>query len=117
MALGLQRTDRRPARGVLAMSTYLPDVEGVDVRLGPRRSAQPVLVQHGTEDPLIPVERGRDAGAAALEAHGVPVVYGEYPMAHQVALESVQQAHAWLDAVRAGERRPSRSPRTRPNRS
>jgi thioredoxin 1 len=33
----------------------------------------------------------------------VPVVYTEYPMAHQVAMESVQQARGWLDAVRAGE--------------
>ena len=32
------------------------------------------------------------------------MVFAEYPMGHEVALESVQQAHAWLDAVRAGER-------------
>ena len=83
------------------MSTYLPDVEGVEYDWTAAKS-QPVLVQHGTEDPLIPVERGRDL-ARTLEANGVPVVYGEYPMAHQVALESVQQGHAWLDAVRAGE--------------
>ena len=34
----------------------------------------------------------------------MPVVYREYPMEHQVALESVQQARSWLDAVVAGER-------------
>jgi thioredoxin 1 len=33
----------------------------------------------------------------------VPIVYTEYPMEHQVALEGVQQARAWLDAVVAGE--------------
>src|SRR4029079_5881287 len=101
LALGLQRTDRARPAAILAMSTYLPDVEGVEYDWAAARS-QPVLVQHGTEDPLIPVERGRDL-ARTLEANGVPVVYGEYPMAHQVALESVQQGHEWLDAVRAGE--------------
>jgi thioredoxin len=101
VALGLQRTDRARPAAVLAMSTYLPEVDGVDYDWAAAK-AQPVLAQHGTEDPLIPVDRGR-ALARTLEAHGVPVVYGEYPMGHQVALESVQQARAWLDAVRAGE--------------
>ncbi len=41
---------------------------------------------------------------ARLGAAGVPVVYREYPMAHQVALESVQDAMAWLALVLAGER-------------
>jgi thioredoxin 1 len=30
-------------------------------------------------------------------------VYDEYPMGHAVALESLQAAKAWLDAVRAGD--------------
>ena len=101
VALGLQRTERARPAAVLAMSTYLPEVDGVDYDW-PAAKAQPVLVQHGTEDPLIPVDRGRSM-ARTLEGHGVPVVYGEYPMGHQVALESVQQAKGWLDAVRAGE--------------
>src|SRR5262249_56737413 len=42
--------------------------------------------------------------ARELEEHGVPLVYTEYPMEHQVALESVQRAHGWLDDVVAGER-------------
>jgi thioredoxin 1 len=101
VALGLQRTDRARPAAILAMSTYLPDIEGVEYDWAAAKS-QPVLVQHGTEDPLIPVERGRDL-ARTLEANGVPVVYGEYPMGHQVALESVQQAHEWLGRVRSGE--------------
>ena len=42
--------------------------------------------------------------AARAGILGLPVVFAEYPMGHEVALESVQQAQAWLDAVRAGER-------------
>ena len=46
--------------------------------------------------------------------HGVPTVFSEYPMGHQVALESVQEGRAWLDAVRAGEKPARRSPNRRP---
>jgi thioredoxin 1 len=102
VALGLRRSDRPHPAGVLALSGYLPEMEGLEYDWDAAR-AIPVLVQHGTEDPLIPVERGR-ALATTLMDHGVPVVYGEYPMGHAVALESVQAAKAWLDAVVAGER-------------
>ncbi len=77
-------------------------VPGTRLRLA-RRGDVPFLVQHGTEDPLIAVKNGREL-ARTLEAHNVPVVYSEYPMAHQVALEGVQEANKWLDAIRSGER-------------
>jgi len=62
----------------------------------------PVLLQHGTDDPMIPAARARDLAAALVE-HDVPTVFSEYPMAHEVALESMQQGRAWLDAIRAGD--------------
>jgi thioredoxin len=103
LALGLRRSDRDHPAGILAMSTYLPEMEGLEYDWDAAREI-PVLVQHGAHDPLIPVARGR-ALARTLQSHGVPVVYGEYPMQHQVALESVREAAQWLDAVVAGERR------------
>jgi thioredoxin len=102
LALGLRTSDRPHPAGVIALSTYLPDVPGVDFDWDAARGI-PVLVQHGTEDPLIPVEQGRKV-AKTLVDHDVPVVYGEYPMAHQVAVESVQRAHEWLLAVSDGEK-------------
>ena len=68
----------------------------------------PVLVQHGTLDPMVPIERGRKV-TADLTSRGLAVRHLEYPMEHQLALESVQDAHGWLDAVVAGER-PSSPP-------
>ena len=100
VALGLRRSDRPHPLGVLAMSPVAPD--GIDFDWDAAASV-PVLVQHGTDDPLVPVARGR-ALATELMDHGVPVVYQEYPMGHAVALESVQAAKAWLDTVVAGER-------------
>jgi thioredoxin 1 len=95
LALALGPGDRDRPRGVLAMSPALPgpldEVEG----------KVPVLVQHGTHDPLVPVQRSRDL-ARSLRERGVPAVYREYPMEHQVALESLQDARAWVDEVLAG---------------
>jgi thioredoxin len=100
LAVGLGAGARTRPAGVLAMSPFVPpallelDVEGVaDVA---------VLLQHGTEDPMIPVAGSRDLAHRLADA-GLPVVYGEYPMGHEVSLESAQQAAAWLAAVRTGE--------------
>jgi thioredoxin len=101
LALALRRSERPHPAAVLAMSPAAPALDALDPDWEAAK-AMSVLVQHGTEDPLVPVQRSRDL-ARTLESHGVPVTYTEYPMAHQVALESVQQGRDWLDAVRAGE--------------
>ncbi len=102
LALALRRSDKPHPAAVLAMSPALPGLTDVIDPDWEAAKAMPVLIQHGSEDPLVAVQRSRDL-ARDLESHGAPVVYPEYPMAHQVALESVQQARGWLDAVRAGE--------------
>src|SRR5215475_2558319 len=97
LALGLYaapdgRSRVRPS-GVLAMSPF--------AMTGPLDDAArevPVLVQHGTNDPLIPVQRSRDL-ARDLRGFGVPTVYREYPMEHQVAIEGLRDARGWLDDV------------------
>lgn len=90
---------RRPA-GVLALSPFLPSPDVLPA--GPALAVDvPVMIQHGTHDPLVPVKRSRDL-ARALTAAGAPVVFGEYPMEHQVALESIEAARGWIDAVVGG---------------
>jgi thioredoxin 1 len=87
---------------VLAMSAFVP-TETLDDEVDWDAAASiPVLLQHGTNDPMIPAQRARDL-AQVLAEHEVPLVFTEYPMAHEVALESMQQARGWLDAIRAGE--------------
>ncbi|MFN8034362.1 MAG: thioredoxin [Acidimicrobiia bacterium] len=112
VALALRRSDRPHPAGVLAMSPAGAYLDLLDTDWDAAADV-PLLVQHGTHDPLVPVKRSRDL-ARELVAHGVPVVYGEYPMEHQVALESVQQGRAWLDRVRAGERPAEAPPEDRP---
>jgi len=97
LALGPE-VQTRPL-GVLAMSSFLPP--GVDLDDAAVRTV-PVFVAHGSLDPLIPVDRGR-ALARALAESGGSVVYREYPMEHQVALEEIRDAREWLDRVERSE--------------
>jgi len=100
LALGLGPSERPRPAGVLAMSSFVPPgLLGIDLE---HARDVPVLLQHGTADPMIPTAGTRRLAEALIEA-GLPVVYGEYPMGHEVSLESVQQAQRWLAQVREGE--------------
>ena len=100
LALGLRRSDRPRPAGLLGMSGFLPERDGLEYDFS---GAPPVLLEHGAADPVIPVEYGRRA-TTRLSAGDVPVVYREYPVGHQVALEGVRDAMAWLALLFAGQR-------------
>lgn len=102
LVLALRASERARPAGVLAMSPFAPALESVELDWEAVQ-ALPVLVQHGTEDPLIPVAAARHLVETLVE-HGLPVVYEEYRMEHQVALESVERGREWLAQVLAGER-------------
>jgi thioredoxin len=102
LALALRSSDSPHPAGVLAMSPLLPGLDGLELDDAAVGSI-PILVQHGTHDPMIPVKQSRTL-ARALRAAGVPTVFREYPMEHQVALEGLEDAGAWLASVVAGER-------------
>jgi thioredoxin 1 len=90
----------RPA-GVLVMSGFLPgEIAGALEFSG---ELPPVLVQHGSYDPMVQIVRAREA-AKVLQEHSVPVVFREYPMEHNVTPESARDALDWLEQIRRGEK-------------
>jgi len=95
-ALGLAAARPRPA-GILAMSGFVPTVDGFELDLE-SRAGLPVSISHGTYDPVIGVEWGRDA-RERLEAAGAAVTYREDPVAHQISPGAIAQARAVLDAA------------------
>jgi phospholipase/carboxylesterase len=80
-ALALRTGSASPA-AVLALSGFIPSVEGWEADLE-SRAGLPVAIGHGTQDPVIPVEFARDA-RERLEAAGADVLYRESPMGHQI---------------------------------
>jgi phospholipase/carboxylesterase len=74
-------------------------VESFDLGLD-SRAGLPVSIAHGTLDPIIEVEFGRDAHER-LAAAGLDVVYREDPVGHTIAPGALAQARAVLERVLA----------------
>lgn len=94
LALGSGRPS--PA-GLLALSGFIPTVEGFELELESRRGL-PVAIGHGTEDPVISVEFARGA-RRALEDAGARVLYRESPVVHTIDPLLVPALQTWLSEV------------------
>jgi phospholipase/carboxylesterase len=91
MTLGPGRP--RPA-GVIAMSGFLPRVDDWPLTLT-GLDGLPVAITHGTLDPVIPVDFGREA-RAALEAAGADVLWHESPVPHTIDPDAIPQLRAFV---------------------
>jgi len=96
-AIALQTGLRHPQRlaGILALSTYLPLARTLAAERSAANRDLPVLMAHGTLDPMIPIARARES-RAALEALGYAVQWQEYAMPHSVCGEEIADIAAWL---------------------
>jgi phospholipase/carboxylesterase len=92
-ALGLGAGRPRPA-GIMALSGFIPQVEGFPLDLS-GAAGLPVAIGHGTHDPVIPVDLGRDARDRLIEA-GAEVTYRESPMPHTIDPAFMRELPAWL---------------------
>jgi phospholipase/carboxylesterase len=95
-ALGLAASRPRPA-GILAMSGFIPRVEGFELDLE-SRAGLPVSISHGTTDPLIGVQWGRDARDRLTNAR-LDVRYHEDPVDHTITPQALAQARETLEAA------------------
>jgi phospholipase/carboxylesterase len=95
---GLRAT--MPLAGVVALSTYLPLAAALGVEKSPANLHVPVLMAHGSADPLIPLALA-DASRCTLERHGYAVDWRVYPMGHAVCPEEIAAIGAWLTALMA----------------
>ena len=101
MAVGLGE-GAAPLAGILALSGFIPTVEGfaIDARPG-----LPVLIAHGIHDQVIDIEFARSA-RRALEKTEVDLTYRETPMPHAIDPADLPELSTWLHGVieRARER-------------
>jgi phospholipase/carboxylesterase len=81
--------------GLLGLSTYLPLPEHFAREARPERKDTPILMCHGQDDGMLPLQLGawsRDV----LKESGYTVDWREYPMQHQVCAEEIADIGAWL---------------------
>jgi phospholipase/carboxylesterase len=94
-ALALEK-GRPPPAGLLAMSGFIPQVEGFELDL--ERPGLPIAITHGTLDPIIGVEFGRSA-RQRLEAAGNRILYRESPVGHGIDPAVLPDLREWLRAA------------------
>jgi phospholipase/carboxylesterase len=94
-ALGLGAGRPRPA-GIIALSSFVPTVDGLELDL--ERPLPPIAIGHGTFDPVIGVEWGRQA-RELLEQAGGDIVYREAPLPHTVDPAFLADLRPWLRAA------------------
>ena len=97
MAYALALAKGRPSpAGLLAMSGFIPEVEGFELDL--ERPGLPIAITHGSLDPIIGVEFGRRA-RQRLEAAGNRLLYRESPVGHGIDPAVLPDLRAWLQAA------------------
>ncbi len=86
--------DRPAPAAILALSGFIPTVEGWEDDAGARTGVR-VLISHGRLDPVISVEFARRA-RTLLEDAGLAVDYHEFEGAHHLDPAHTDATRAWL---------------------
>lgn len=84
----------KPLAGVIALSTYFATSESIQAH--PANQAIPILIQHGTRDPIVPEALGQRANQL-LTQRGYPTTYQNYAMEHSVCPQQVEDISRWLE--------------------
>jgi phospholipase/carboxylesterase len=109
-AIALQAGLRHAGRlaGIVALSTYLPLEESLDAEAASANRATPILMAHGTEDPVVPLQLA-ERSRAALQRRGYDVEWHTWPMPHAVCAEEIEAISAFLGRVLGGGAAATRS--------
>jgi phospholipase/carboxylesterase len=99
-AVALHTALRHPARlaGIVALSTYLISPATLVADAAPANRATPILMAHGTFDPVVRLAWAEHS-RAALTAAGYAVEWHAYPMEHAAVPEEIAAVGAFLARV------------------
>lgn len=84
--------------GILALSTFLAEGEKLAADKASANVQIPILMCHGQRDTVLPMALGKSS-LAHLKSAGYAVEWREYPMAHEVCMEEIQEISRWLQSV------------------
>lgn len=83
----------KPLGGLLAMSTYYATADSIS--LDDANRSLPIMIQHGTHDPVVPESLGQKA-LQRLQADGYSADYQDYPMEHAVCPPQIDAIANWI---------------------
>lgn len=91
---------RERLAGIVALSTYLVDAASLATEASPANRGLPIVMAHGTRDPVIPIALA-EASRDALVSAGWQVEWHAYTMEHSAVLEEIRVVGAFLARVLA----------------
>jgi phospholipase/carboxylesterase len=94
MSYALALTKPEEVAGVIAHSGYIPEGTELSFKWDKLRHTS-FFLAHGRFDMVIPAKLGRRAHDLLLRA-GARILYRQYPIAHQISEESLNDLSAWL---------------------
>lgn len=99
-AIALHTALRYPKRlaGVMGLSTYLPLRDSLIAEAHATNRDIPIFMAHGIHDNVISLPLA-EASAAFIRQHGYEVSWREYPMAHSVCMEEIDDIRNFLRAL------------------
>lgn len=80
--------------GLIANSGYFANNIELPMELKPLNKHS-IFISHGTHDQVIPIHIGRQA-KEFFSKHNINLTYKEYPMAHEIGEESLNDFSKWL---------------------
>lgn len=98
-SLALANPERFAALAVL--SSWLPKELLPRLNVNDAVQSLPTLVQHGSQDPNIQVERARSS-VEMLRQLRLPLTFREYPMGHEIGARSLAELSSWLEETVTG---------------
>jgi len=98
IAINIMLTTRHALAGLMALSTYLALPAAIESPAS--RKDLPIFMAHGSFDPVLPMQWGRDSADKLIEG-GYAVEWRDYPMAHAVCPQEIADIRAWLLGIYA----------------
>ncbi len=88
----------KPLAGVMALSTYFATANSISIN--PLHNSIPIMICHGSLDPVVPEALGRKS-LATLQNLGFVPEYNSYPMEHAVCPQEIDDIADWISRILA----------------
>ena len=83
--------------GLMVLSAYLLFPQRLAAEISPANASTNVFVAHGSMDPVVPVDLGRELASRLRQAQ-LPLEWHEYAMPHSVSQQELLDIGVWLRA-------------------
>ena len=86
----------KPLAGIMALSTYF--ATAASIKVNPIQNSMPILICHGSMDPVVSEALGLKS-AATLKNLGLVPEYNSYPMEHSLCPQQIMDIAAWMSRI------------------